>query len=225
MNKILLVDDEPDIIELLQYNLEQHGYVVETALDGLQALEKAKVFKPELVILDVMMPKLNGIETSKQLRQMPEFKNTFILFLTARSEELTEISAFDAGADDFLSKPIKPMSLMSRINALFRREASKTQPDGLLEIKGLKIDKKTYSVSLPTGKQVIMPRKEFDLLYFLAQKPNKVFNREELLEKIWGADIYVVERTVDVHIRKIREKIGDSYIKTLKGVGYLFESV
>lgn len=222
MNKILVVDDEADIIELLQYNLEQQGYVVETAFDGLQAIEKAKVFKPELVILDVMMPKMNGIEASKQLRQMPEFKNLFILFLTARSEELTEIQAFEAGADDFLSKPIKPMALMSRINAFFRRELIKAKPEGILEVQGLKIDKKTYTVTLPNATQAVLPKKEFELLYFLAQKPNTVFNRDELLHKIWGADVFVVERTVDVHIRKIREKIGENYIKTLKGIGYLF---
>ncbi len=222
--KILLVDDDPDIIELLQYNLEKEGYAVESASDGRRAVDVARHFLPDLVLLDIMMPQQDGIETGRQLRAIPELKNTYILFLTARSEEYSEVAAFEIGADDYITKPIKPRALMSRIKALFRREAQKADPGDLVEIAGLVISRKNYTVTRGEEDSVVLPKKEFELLFFLAQTPNKVFSREELLQRIWGADIYVLERTVDVHIRKLREKIGDSYIKTLKGVGYMFDS-
>jgi two-component system, OmpR family, alkaline phosphatase synthesis response regulator PhoP len=221
-NRILVVDDDPDIVELLQYNLEKEGYLVETAFDGRQAIDKAKVFLPELVILDVMMPHMDGIEAGREIKLLPELKKTFLLYLTARNEEYSEIAAFEIGADDYLTKPIKPRALMSRIGAFFRREATKGDSADLIEIAGLQINKLNYSVVLPNKTEVVLPRKEFELLFFLAQKPNKVFSRDEILQKIWGIDVFVVERTIDVHIRKVREKIGEDYIKTIKGVGYLF---
>ena len=221
-HKVLVVDDDPDILELLTYNLEKEGYDVRAAPNGKQAVEIAREFIPELVVLDIMMPHLDGIETARLLRGIPEFRHTYILFLTARSEEYSEVAAFEIGADDYINKPIKPRALMSRINALFRREAQKSDPGELLEIAGLSINRKNYTVTKLDRTTVILPKKEFELLFFLAQYPNKVFSREELLQKIWGVDIYVLERTVDVHIRKVREKVGDAFIRTLKGVGYMF---
>lgn len=219
--KILVVDDDPDIIELLEYNLAKEGYEVASASDGRKALEIAKTFKPELVLLDVMMPHMDGIETARQLRDLSDLKNSYILFLTARAEEYSEIAAFEVGADDYIIKPIKPRALMSRIKALFRRDSQQNEPDEKIEIGSLVINRTNYSVQ-NGGQQLVLPKKEFELLSFLARNPNKVFNRDELLEKVWGADVYVVERTVDVHIRKLREKIPEYYIKTLKGVGYMF---
>ncbi|MET3128084.1 two-component system alkaline phosphatase synthesis response regulator PhoP [Arcicella rosea] len=219
--KILLVDDDPDIIELLEYNLQKEGFEIQSALDGVQAVEVAKSFKPDLILLDVMMPRQDGIETARQLRLIPEFKEVYILFLTARAEEYTEVAAFDVGADDYIVKPIKPRALVSRIKAMFRREAQQIESDEKIEIGQLVINRTNYSV-LNDGNPLVMPKKEFELLSFLAKHPNKVFNRDELLEKVWGTDVYVVERTVDVHIRKLREKIPEHYIKTLKGVGYMF---
>jgi two-component system alkaline phosphatase synthesis response regulator PhoP len=219
--KILLVDDDPDIIELLTYNLEKEGFETASAEDGIQALEVAKTFKPDLILLDVMMPKMDGIETARQLRQLPNFKETYILFLTARAEEYTEVAAFDVGADDYIVKPIKPRALMSRLKAIFRRDSQQVETDEKLEIGSLVINRVNYTVQ-NNGLPLVMPKKEFELLFFLAKHPDKVFGRDELLEKVWGADVYVVERTVDVHIRKLREKIPEQYIKTLKGVGYMF---
>ncbi len=219
--KILLVDDDPDIIELLEYNLKKEGYETASANDGIQAVEVAKTFKPDLILLDVMMPRQDGIETARQLRQLPDFKDTYILFLTARSEEYTEVAAFDVGADDYIVKPIKPRALTSRIKAVLRRDIQQIESDLVIEIGQLIINRTNYSVN-NNGVNLVMPKKEFELLSFLAKHPNKVFNRDELLEKVWGVDVYVVERTVDVHIRKLREKIPEHYIKTLKGVGYMF---
>ncbi len=219
--KILLVDDDPDIIELLEYNLSKEGYETASANDGIQAVEVAKTFKPDLILLDVMMPRQDGIETARQLRQFPDFKDTYILFLTARAEEYTEVAAFDVGADDYIVKPIKPRALVSRIKAVLRRDIQQVETDSSIEIGQLVISRVNYSV-MSNGVHLAMPKKEFELLYFLAKHPNKVFNRDELLEKVWGVDVYVVERTVDVHIRKLREKIPEYYIKTLKGVGYMF---
>jgi two-component system, OmpR family, alkaline phosphatase synthesis response regulator PhoP len=219
--KILLVDDDPDILELLSYNLNKENFDTASALDGIQAIEIAKTFKPDLILLDVMMPRQDGIETARQLRQIPEFKDTFILFLTARAEEYTEVAAFDVGADDYIVKPIKPRALVSRIKAFFRRDTQQIEQEDKIEIADLIINRTNYSVQLG-GNVLVMPKKEFELLSFLAKNPNKVFNRDELLEKVWGTDVYVVERTVDVHIRKLREKIPETYIKTLKGVGYMF---
>ncbi len=221
-HRVLVVDDDTDIVELLEYNLTKEGYDVRTANDGRKAIEVAKTYFPELVLLDIMMPQLDGIEAGRQMRDIPEMRQAFILYLTARSEEYSEVAAFEIGADDYITKPIKPRALMSRINALFRREAQKADPGDRVEIAGLTINRKNYSVNLPDGRSVILPKKEFELIFFLAQHPNKVFSREELLQKIWGADIYVLERTVDVHIRKLREKLGETYIRTLKGVGYMF---
>ena len=218
--KILLVDDDPDILELLEYNLAKENYQLAKAYDGKEALEIAQVFKPALIIMDVMMPIMDGIETARKMKLMPELKNTLILFLTARGEEFTEVVAFDAGAHDYIIKPIKPRALVSRINALLKREASEESQD-IIEIGGLVINRTQYAATFE-GRALILPKKEFELLSYLAKNPNKVFNRDELLEKVWGADVYVVERTVDVHIRKLREKIPEHYIKTLKGVGYLF---
>ncbi len=224
-NRVLVVDDEPDILDLLKYNLEREGYEVEIASNGEEAIKKAEFFKPELILLDIMMPKMDGVETCRQLREMPDMKESYIIFLTARAEEYSEVAAFDVGADDYLNKPIKPRALMSRINALFRREFKKqqVQTHEIIEISDLCIDKTSYTLQ-KDGELIALPKKEFELIYFLAQSPNKVFNREDLLKNIWGQDVYVLARTVDVHIRRIREKIGDSYIKTVKGVGYKFMS-
>lgn len=223
MPKILIVDDDPDIVELLEYNLQKEGFELASANDGLKALEISTNFKPDLVLLDVMMPKLDGIETASRLRKIPELKNTYILFLTARSEEYSEVAAFEVGADDYIVKPIKPRALISRIKALLRRDLQNASPENedILVAGPLVISRKNHSVLL-NGVSLNFPKKEFELLFFLVQNPDKVFSRDEILHKIWGADVYVVERTVDVHIRKLREKIGDSYIKTLKGIGYLF---
>jgi two-component system, OmpR family, alkaline phosphatase synthesis response regulator PhoP len=222
MHRILVVDDDPDIVELLDYNLRKEGYDVQTAPDGRKAVEQARTFLPDLVLMDIMMPHLDGIEAGRQLRALPELRNTYILYLTARSEEYSEVAAFEVGADDYITKPIKPRALMSRINALFRREAQKAETGDLIQIADLTINRQNYSV-IREGQSIILPKKEFELFFHLAQTPNKVFSREELLQKIWGADIYVLERTVDVHIRKLREKLGEGYIRTLKGVGYMFE--
>lgn len=220
--KILLVDDDPDILELLEYNLAKENFVLAKASNGKEALSIAKEFKPNLVILDVMMPLMDGIETARQLKLISELKSTIILFLTARGEEYTEIAAFEAGAADYVVKPIKPRALVSRIKAMLSREGSLPEnTQETIEIGGLTINRTQYSASFE-GRTLILPKKEFELLSFLAKNPNKVFNRDELLEKVWGVDVYVVERTVDVHIRKLREKIPEYYIKTLKGIGYLF---
>ena len=219
--KVLVVDDDESIVELLRYNLEKNEYDVRTALDGMKALEIAKKFTPGLVLLDIMMPVMDGVETCRQLRLMPELEKTFIIFLTARAEEYSEVAAFDVGADDYITKPIKPRALISRINALFRRDSKKAPASAIITVGDLVIDRTSYTIKL-ANKEINLPKKEFELLYFLAQNPNKVFSREDLLQNIWGNDVYVLARTVDVHIRKVREKIGDDYIKTVKGVGYKF---
>jgi two-component system, OmpR family, alkaline phosphatase synthesis response regulator PhoP len=221
-HKVLVVDDEPDILELLQYNLVKEGYEVKTAPDGKKALEVAKDFVPNLILMDIMMPNIDGVETGRRMREMPELSSTYIIFLTARAEEYSEVAAFDIGADDYITKPIKPRALMSRIGALFRRESKKSKPDDKVTIGDLMIDRKSYTV-FNKGVPVTLPKKEFELLFFLAQNPNKVFSRDDLLQNIWGTDVYVLARTVDVHIRKVREKIGEGYIKTVKGVGYKFD--
>ncbi len=220
--KVLVVDDEPDILELLQYNLKKEGFDVKISSDGRKGVEIAKTFMPDLILLDIMMPHQDGVETCRQLREMPEIHGAFIIFLTARSEEYSEIAAFDIGADDYITKPIKPRALMSRINALFRRDSKKKDDSNHVKIGDLTIDRTSYTVKVGE-KQVTLPKKEFELLYFLAQNPNKVFSRDDLLQNIWGSDVYVLARTVDVHIRKVREKIGEGYITTVKGVGYKFD--
>ena len=223
MQKVLVVDDEEPILDLLKFNLERHGYEVKTGNDGVKAIEVARKFIPDLVLLDIMMPRMDGIETCRQLREIKEMREAYIVFLTARSEEYSEVAAFDVGADDYITKPIKPRALMSRINALFRRDVKKTSLPGTLLIGDLAIDKTSYTVNLK-GRTIDFPKKEFELLYFLASHPNQVFSRDDLLQNIWGTDVYVLDRTVDVHVRKVREKIGDDYITTIKGVGYKFSA-
>lgn len=220
--KILLVDDDADILELLEYNLLKENFLLAKAVNGKEAISVAKSFQPHLIIMDVMMPEMDGIEAARQIKSNPEFKNTLILFLTARGEEYTEIAAFESGATDYVVKPIKLRALISRINALLTREAAVPESkNDIISIGDLVIDRVQYAATFQ-GRALILPKKEFELLSFLAKNPNKVFNRDELLEKVWGTDVFVVERTVDVHIRKLREKIPEYYIKTLKGVGYLF---
>ncbi len=219
-NKILIVDDEPDIIEFISYNLKKEGFKINHASNGKEALEKISSFKPDLVLLDVMMPIMDGIEACKQMRTMPEMKESFIVFLTARSEEYSEINGFNAGADDYIAKPIKPQLLMSRIKAILRRKNGDEDQQSL-NVSNIIIDRESYLVYRGEEK-IQLARKEFELLFLLASKPGKVFNRDYILEKVWGEDVLVVDRTIDVHIRKIREKLGDDYIVTVKGVGYKF---
>lgn len=221
--KILIVDDEADILDLLEYNLEKEGYEVIRAMDGEEAIAVAAKTKPDLILLDIMMPRLDGIETCRRLREIPTMEQVYVVFLTARSEEYSEVAGFEAGADDYIPKPIKPRVLLSRIRAIMRRDTKSREEEGnLLRIHDLEIVQDEYIVR-HGEKTLSLPRKEFELLFFLASKPGKVFRREKLLEKIWG-DVYVVDRTIDVHVRKLREKIGDHYIQTVKGVGYKFLS-
>lgn len=223
--KILVVDDEPDILEFMQYNLKKEGYAVELASNGLEAIQIAKKEKPDLIILDVMMPDLDGIETCKELRELPEFKNTLIAFLTARNEDFTQIAGFEAGADDYITKPIKPRVLISRVQALLRRinDSDKDAQDDPKVILGdLEIDKERYIV-YKNGNKLVLPKKEFELIALLISKPGKVFRRDEIMNTIWGSEVIVGDRTIDVHIRKLREKIGDTYFKTVKGIGYKFD--
>lgn len=222
--KILAVDDDEAILELLRYNLEKAGYEVKTASDGIAAIEIARRFRPNLVLLDIMMPKMDGVETCRQLRGVSELSGMFIVFLTARSEEYSEVAAFEVGADDYITKPIKPRALLGRISAILRRGSKGLTKPNVLTFGTLQIDRTSYTVII--GEQTVdLPKKEFELLYFLAQHPNQVFSRDDLLHNIWGSDVYVLARTVDVHVRKIREKIGDDYIATIKGVGYKFNEV
>jgi len=220
--KILVVDDEPDIIDILTYNLKKEGYEVESAEDGIKAVKIAAKFQPDVILLDIMMPNQDGVETCRQIREIPELKGTFVIFLTARAEEYSEAAAFDVFADDYITQPIKPRALMSRIAALFRRESKKENEVAQIKIKDLIIDRTSYTID-KNGKTITLPKKEFELLYFLAKNPNIVFSRDDLLQNIWGTDVFVLARTVDVHIRKVREKIGEDYITTVKGVGYKFE--
>jgi two-component system alkaline phosphatase synthesis response regulator PhoP len=215
---ILIVDDEPDILEFLEYNLQKEGYTVVVAENGLQAIQQAKENLPDLILLDIMMPEMDGIETCRELRSMPEFKQTLIAFLTARGEDFTQIAGFDVGADDYITKPIKPRLLVSRINALLRRQ-TKDEVETALQVGSIRIDREKFMV-IKDQQELFLPRKEFELLYLLASKPGKVFKREEILNRIWGKDVIVGDRTIDVHIRKLREKLGDDAIKTIKGIGY-----
>jgi len=222
--KILIVDDEPDILELIEYNLKKEGYQVYTARNGQEAVSEAKKVLPDLIVLDIMMPKMDGIEACRIMRTMPEFKNTFMVFLTARSEEYSEIAGFNVGADDYIAKPIKPRALVSRINAILRRNAPAEEvTDNKLEIGTLVIDREAYLV-FQRGEKVVLAKKEFELLYLLASKPGKVYTREVILKNIWEDSVVVTNRTIDVHIRKLREKLGDDIVSTVKGVGYKFEA-
>lgn len=218
--KILIADDEPDILEILHFNLVAEGYEVYTAKNGEDALEKAKMILPDLIMLDIMMPHKNGIEVCNILRMMPQFKNTLIIFLTAMSDESTEIKGLETGADDFITKPISPKVLVSKVNALFRR-LNKTGA-AIIKVGDIEIDRERYMVTL-RGDDITLARKEFELLALLASKPGKVFLRNEILNQIWGTEVIVGDRTIDVHIRKIRQKLGLDCISTVKGVGYKFE--
>lgn len=220
VRKVLIADDEPDILEILKYNLVKEGYHVVTAKDGDEAIEKAKMFHPDLIVLDIMMPKKNGVEVCEILRHLPAFKNTLILFLTALSDETTQIRGLETGADDYISKPISPKVFMSKINSLFRR-LNKTEAK-LIAIDGLVIDPEKFIIQY-NGNDISLAKKEFELLYLLASKPGRVFLRNEILSQVWGADVIVGDRTIDVHIRKIRQKLGVDCITTVKGVGYKFE--
>ena len=219
--KILLVDDEPDILEIVGYNLSLEGYQVLTAENGAIAVKKARKEKPQLIIMDVMMPEMDGIEACEQIRKVPELNETIITFLTARGEDYSLVAGFDAGADDYITKPIKPKVLISKVKALLRRFKKEENSDSILKIGSLVIDRDEYKITLK-GEEIILPRKEFELLSLLASKPGKVFKREEILDKVWGNEVVVGGRTIDVHIRKLREKIGDDSFKTVKGVGYKF---
>lgn len=222
--KILVVDDEQDITELISFNLTKEGYQVYTASNGRMAIDKAKEVNPDLIILDVMMPIMDGIEACRLMRAMPEFKNTLMVFLTARSEEYSEIAGFNVGADDYIAKPIKPRALMSRINAILRRNSPDVTEEQIdkIEIADLVIDRDSFLVFRGEDK-IVLAKKEFELLYLLASRPNKVYSREQILKAIWEDSVVVTNRTIDVHIRKLREKIGSEYVSTVKGVGYKFE--
>lgn len=221
--KILIVDDEPDILELVEYNLKKEGYQVYVASNGQDGISVARKVHPDLIILDIMMPKMDGIEACRLMRSIPEFKNTFMVFLTARSEEYSEIAGFNVGADDYIAKPIKPRALVSRINAILRRNASSDDiSENKVEIGDLVIDREAYLV-FQNGNKVVLAKKEFELLYLLASKPGKVYTRESILKNIWEDSVVVTNRTIDVHIRKLREKLGENYVSTVKGVGYKFE--
>lgn len=221
---VLLVDDEVDVLEFLSYNLKKEGFKVSTATNGREAIKKAIAEVPHLIILDVMMPEMDGIATCEEIKQIPALKNSLVIFLTARGEDYSQIAGFDAGADDYVTKPIKPKLLISRVKALLRRyqDDKNTVTPEQLEVKDFVIDSERFIV-INKGKEIILPKKEFELLRLLASKPNKVFSREEIFSKIWGDNVIVGDRTIDVHVRKIREKIGIETITTVKGVGYKFE--
>ncbi len=223
--KILLVDDEPDILDFVSYNLKSEGYKVATAASGKAGVAKAKEFKPDLILLDIMMPEMDGIEACDQIRRLPGLENTIIAFLTARGEDYSQVAGFEAGADDYITKPVKPKVLTSRLKALLRRRPVPEQEvPSKMEFSDLIIDPERYHVEI-LGKVIELPRKEFELLSLLASKPGKVFTREEIMDRIWGTVVIVGGRTIDVHIRKLREKTGDNRIKTVKGVGYKFETI
>jgi two-component system alkaline phosphatase synthesis response regulator PhoP len=225
-NSILVIDDEQDIRVLIKYNLEKEGFVISEAENGEKGLEMAKHQVPDLILLDVMMPGMDGIETCEKLKAIPMLKNTMICFLTARGEDYSQIAGFEAGADDYITKPIKPKLLVSRISAILRRKGAAGQADAqesdTVNEKLIKIDRERYLIS-KAGEEMVLPRKEFELLALLMSKPSKVFHRDAIMTSVWGADVVVGDRTIDVHIRKLREKIGDEYIVTVKGVGYKFE--
>ena len=217
--KILLIDDEQYILEILSYNLEKEGYQVFTANNGNEGIVKAKEIIPDLILLDVMMPEKDGIETCQEMRQIKELQKTLIVFLSARSEEFSQLAGFDAGANDYIVKIIKPKVLISKVNALLQLTTQVAEQSKLIELGDLVIDKDNFKVT-KNGEHFLLPKKEFDLLYLLASNTQKVFKREEILDKVWGNDVIVGERTIDVHIRRLREKLGDNSIQTLKGIGY-----
>jgi len=220
--KILLVDDEPDILEIVGYHLKKEGYQISTASNGIEAVNKAQKVKPHLILLDIMMPEMDGIEACEKIRDLEGLEDVVIAFFTARGEDYSQVAGFEAGADDYITKPVKPKVLMSKVKGLLRRLKKKGMKlENELVYEGIKINRDQYYVEID-GKQITLPRKEFELLSLLASTPNKVFNREIILKTVWGQDVIVGGRTIDVHVRKLREKIGDDFIKTIKGVGYKF---
>jgi len=224
-NRILLVDDEKDILEFLSYNLKKEGFEVATCTDGQMALDKLDEFQPHLIVLDVMMPGMDGIETCENIRSNSKYDHIIITFLTARAEDYSQVAGLEAGADDYINKPIKPKVLVSRVKALLRRKGTASTdeiPNGIIRVQEIVIDRERYIVTVDE-EPLSLPRKEFEILYLLASKPGKVFKREEIFEKIWGDDVVVGGRTIDVHVRKLREKLGRNYIETVKGVGYKFK--
>ena len=221
--KILVVDDDLDIIEILKYNLNKSGYLVKSAKNGIEAIKRAKKFMPNIILMDVMMPEMSGIEACSEIKQIDELSEIIIIFLSARSEDYTQISAYDAGADDYISKPIKPKILLKKISNIAKKIKSNKNMPIVLDLGSIKINKEEYLVT-QNKNEIMLPRKEFELLFLLASKPEKVFTRDEIMNKVWGTQVVVGDRTNDVHIRKLREKIGDKHIKTLKGVGYKFKT-
>ena len=220
--KILIVDDDPDIIEILTYNLSNEGYNVKSAVNGIEALKKAKKFIPDIILLDVMMPVMDGIETCSNLREIESLSKSMIIFLSARGEDFTQIAAFDAGADDYINKPVKPKILLKKISSISKRILSENNKTSNIIVGSLVIDRDSYTVT-HNKDEITLPRKEFELIYLLASKPGKVLTRDEIMFKVWGTQVVVGDRTIDVHIRKLREKIGEKHIKTIKGVGYKFK--
>ena len=220
--KILLVDDDLDILEIVGYNLSQEGYKIVTAVNGKEAVLKAKKELPQLIIMDVMMPEMDGMEACEAIRKIPELSNVIVTFLTARSEDYSQVAGFDVGADDYITKPIKPKLLVSKVKALLRRLKDEEPNSETLNVGDIEINREEYKI-IKDGIEIVLPRKEFELFYLLASKPGKVFKRDEILDKVWGSEVIVGGRTIDVHIRKLREKIGEDFFKTIKGVGYKFE--
>ena len=221
--KILVVDDDPDIVEILKYNLKNSGYYVKSAGNGVEAIKKAKKFIPDIILMDVMMPEMSGIEACEEIKNIDQLSQAIIIFLSARSEDYTQISAYDAGADDYISKPVKPKILIKKISNIAKKIRSEKFALKIIDLGSIKINKEEYVV-IKDKKEILLPRKEFELLFLLATKPDKVFTREEIMNKVWGTQVVVGDRTIDVHVRKLREKIGEKHIKTLKGVGYKFKS-
>ena len=220
--KVLIVDDDPEIIEILNYNLVNSGFITKSASNGLEAIKKAKKFIPDIILLDVMMPEMDGIEACIKIREIKTLTNTRIIFLSARGEDFTQIAAFDAGADDYISKPVKPKILLKKISSIAKRLDRNKNQSSIIDLGEIIIDRESYLVTINKDEKNL-PRKEFELLYLLATKPGKLFTREEIMLKVWGTEIFVGDRTIDVHIRKLRKKIGEKYIKTTKGVGYKFK--
>ena len=219
--KILIVDDDSDILEILRYNLCLAGYNVKIAINGKEALKKAKLFIPDIILLDIMMPEMDGIKACTQIKTIPKLSDTIIVFLSARSEDFTQIAAFDAGGDDYITKPVRPKILLKKIESILKRLKSINNDKSTIELKNIIINRMEYKV-VKDGVDIVLPRKEFELFYLLASKPGNVFTRYDIMNKVWGSNVIVGDRTIDVHIRKLREKVGNSYFKTIKGVGYKF---
>lgn len=219
--KILVVDDDPDIVEILRYNLSLAGYEVKSASNGKECIKKAKLFLPQIILLDVMMPEMDGIEACSLLQKIPSLVNTRVIFLSARNEEYTQLSAFDAGADDYISKPVKPKILLKKITSIIKRINAVNKDEDIIKLDNIIIDRNKFLI-IKNDVEIYLPKKEFELLFLLASQPGNVFTRDQIMNKVWGSEIIVGDRTIDVHIRKLREKIGDLYFKTVKGVGYKF---